>query len=484
MTLLGKLEKLTPRALAEARAQARAERRAAQLEAARLAREEAEIRALQAHVARKLNAPFLAAVASWTESGGRDDLPEHVRTQLDAIGESVQALMRAPGSAAITSGERAWADAVPGLVEQLLRCAEAARARAPQLTLEITEVIVASRPGSRAAWRQRALAAEGTGDLATAVQAHQSYLNITHGDRLGVVERVRRLQERDDQRARLAARLNAARKARVPLPDEAGPTLELLERPTPRRRLDDAVARLAAATSALPMAELARPETQDVLHHAIRWRREARLQPAPLDEDAARNLIVLRLNDLRQRLTGSRVCLVTPVRHRLLDTGLGERVDGYDVVVRFGAAGNVPGDGGSRTDFQVIRHDATDGWDTPAWLRMILADDPRDWVTGLRTHLVPGKQHAVAEKVLRRPVRHPVAELPRPAEAAAAPAPGEAPTDDVTDAYQLIRLLDVLAVCESVDLVGFHPEEDFGRTELSWLTPRLERLDEHAIGVR
>ncbi|GAB3262924.1 hypothetical protein [Kineosporia babensis] len=487
MNLLGKLESLTPRAIGQARAEAQAERRAAQLEAARIAREQAEIRALQEHVAEQLNAPFLAAVAAWTESGAWPDLPAEVREQLDQIAAQVQTVMNGPGSAAIVSGERAWADALPGMVEQLLSCGEAAKAKAPGLSVAITGVILASRPGSRASWRQRALAAENTGDLPTAIHAHQSYLNITHNNRLGVIERVQALTERDDRRLRLAIALRTATKARAPLPAEGALALQMLEQPTPRRVLDDAVAKLAVALAALPVAELARPDLQDVLHGAVRWRRHARLKPAPLTEDNARELLVLRLNDLRQRLAGSKVCLVTPLRHRLLDAGLGERVDEYDVVVRFGPSGNVPADAGSRTDLQVIQHDAIDGWDVQAWLRLILADDPRDWVTGLRTRLVPGKQHAVAEKVLRRPLRHPVAAAPQPGETAALIAdadPSEPATDEVSDAYQLIRLLDLLAVCERVDLVGFHPEEDFGAAERSWLNPRLERLDEHAIGVR
>jgi len=182
---------------------------------------------------------------------------------------------------------------------------------------------------------------------------------------------------------------------------------------------------------------------------------------------------VLRLNDLRQRLNGSRLCVITDDAPRLSGSGLGERVDGYDVVVRVGASRPSPADAGSRTDLQVLRHDATEGWEIQAWMRMILADGPQDWVTATRARLIPGRQHAVAEKLLHRPLQYPVA---------ADPVDQQAP--EHSDAYQLIRLLDVLAVCETVDLVGFHPEEDFADDELAWLTPRLERLDDHAIGVR
>ncbi|MBT0771059.1 hypothetical protein KIH74_19120 [Kineosporia sp. J2-2] len=465
---MSRLTRLTPTAIVDAVTEASEQRRLARREAERQARELAETAARHAQVAATVNRPLLRAITTWTEPETLAHRPRPVRAQLTGIAGDVQKMMRTPGAAAITSGERSWAEAVPKLVDELLRCAELARAEAPDLTLDITTVLLAARPASRASWRQRALAAEELGDLPTAVRAHQAYLNLTRGDRLGVRERLRRLEDLDDLRLRLATALDTALRAGAPLPGTAADLRDLLLEPTPGPVRDEAVAGLAAAMTRMPVTDLTSPLTQDVLHLAVRWRREVALVPPPLDEDPARDLTVLRLNDLRQRLTGSRVCLVSPHTPRLHGSGLGGRVEDYDVVVRFGPPRNTARDAGTRTDLQVIRHDAIDGWNAQAWLRMILADEPRDWVTAVRGRLVPGRQHAVAEKSLHRPVE----------------IPGDTPDEEPRDAYQLIRLLDVLAVCDTVDLFGFRPEEDFAAAELAWLTPRLEQLDEYAIGVR
>jgi hypothetical protein len=459
-------DRLASTALGGAVLDAQAQRRAAQLEAAQQAREAQERRVRHKQVAETVNLPFLAAIQRWLDPETLDPRPEAARKAMTGIGETVQELMRTAAGPAVASGQTPWPEARAGLFEQVLAGGEAIRPSDPRLTIEISTVLLAARPASRASWRMRALAAENAGDLPTAIQAHQSYLNLTHGETLGVVDLVRKLQERDDRRLRLIRALTAADRDTLPRP--APRVLKMLEKPTPRKELDRGVAQLVKALAALPVGELSRQATQDVLYQASRWKRYVEVTPPPLEEDTARGLSVLRLNDLRRRLGGSRLAVITDAHHRLSGTGLGERVDGYDVVARIGAIRTGPQDGGTRTDLQVLRHDAVNGWDTETWLRMILADDPRDWVEAVRSRLVPGRQHAVAEKVLRHPLRYPVGD--------GAPARSEA--------YQLIRLLDVLAVCESVDLVGFRPDEDFTEAELAWLTPRLERLDDHAIGVR
>ncbi|GAB6897908.1 glycosyltransferase family 29 protein [Kineosporia succinea] len=464
--------RLTPKALAEARLEVHAKRREEELAVAQAARAEADRKVRQAEVAATVNQPFLAAVRTWTDPETLLQQPVAVRQALTAAGNAAQPLLRGSGAAAITSGESTWVEAAPALLEHLLKAAEAAKARNPRLALDITEVLLAAKPASRASWRQRALAAEIAGDLPTAVHAHQAYLNLTQGDRLGVMELVKELQERDDRRVRFLSALDVVLRA-VSLPGPVRATAEqvreALHGPTPRKELDKAVTGLMREVAALPVSDLAHPATQDVLHHAGRWHRQSRLSPAPLPEDLAHDLTVLRTYELRRRLAGSRVCLVSDDPQRLKGSGRGEQVDGYDVVVRFGPTRNSPADGGSRTDLQVIRHDAKLGWNTEAGLRLVLAERPEDWVTAMRSHLVPGRQHAIAEKALRQPLRNPVKdETPGP----------------VSDAYQLIRLLDLLAVCESVDLIGFTPATDFGPAEQAWLTPRLERLDDHVIGVR
>lgn len=250
-----------------------------------------------------------------------------------------------------------------------------------------------------------------------------------------------------------------------------------------RAALDQAVIDLAGILATLPTVALEAPQVQDLAHQATAWQRRITLDPPLLGPDHARQLRVLRLNDLRRLLHGRRVCLVTDRLERLAGTGLGSRIDRYPAVVRFGALTADPADGGRRCDLQVLRHDAAQGWDVSAGMLLILADTPQQWVAATRSRMIPGAQRALAEKALRRPLNLTDKGDPQQQDPQWQERPPPA-TDEPSDVYQMIRLIDVLAVCPGIDLVGFRPETDLSTTELAWLTPRLGPRDDHVIGVR
>jgi hypothetical protein len=172
-------------------------------------------------------------------------------------------------------------------------------------------------------------------------------------------------------------------------------------------------------------------------------------------------------------LAGRRICLVADRNRRAAAgiTGLGARIDDYDLVARFGSSPLTAADDGSRTDLMVIRHDQRGAWDQPADLRMVLAADPRDWVQSIRRNLVPGAQRGLFDKALRRP-----AQLPAIVGAGRCP-------DRPTNAFQLLRLLDHLDVSPAIDLIGFGPDP-FTELERDWLRPRVRRADEHLVSLR
>jgi hypothetical protein len=120
----------------------------------------------------------------------------------------------------------------------------------------------------------------------------------------------------------------------------------------------------------------------------------------------------------------------------------------------------------------VIRHDQADGWDQPTDLRLVLAEDPHDWVRAVRRNLVPGAQRGLFDKSLRRPAHQPalIGADHRP--------------NRPTNAFQLLRLLDHLDVNSAIDLIGFGPGDPFSDLEQDWLRPRIRRSDEHLVSLR
>jgi hypothetical protein len=404
----------------------------------------------------------------------RSEADADLQRQLLAVELEFERVLAEPGPGeAIRSGEQAWPVAAPHLLNLLLAAAGTALTSDPSLTALIADTVLRARRGSRAAWRLRALAHEQWGDLGSAIDAHEEYLTLIDpaADRLGVRIRVRSLRQLQEARVALGSVLSEAEELGIPLPEPgANELLELLSKPTRQEALDPVLEEFVTDLTQLPIPELL--EIQDVVHAAVRCHRTAALHPGPMPATEVRQLIVLRLGDLRGWLAGKAICLVAD-SDRLTDDEPGTRIDSYDLVARFGPVQIVPAITGRRTDLLVMGHDQPGGWDQPTDLRCVLADDPRDWVQSIRRNLVPGAQRALLDKTLRRPARQPsivgVNLAPEPAEP--------------SNAFQLIRLLDHLDVSPLIDLIGFSLER-FADDEREWLASRVRRVNEQRISLR
>jgi hypothetical protein len=404
-------------------------------------------------------------------------LNDRLRQDLLAVDQEFSRVLADPPTrTALESGAEPWPVLAPHLLDLLLVAAATALTTDPSLTGLIADTVLRVRRGSRAAWRLRAQAHEQWGDLNLAIAAHEEYLARTDVDKLGVGALVVTLRSVRDARVNLASALLDAHDVGDTLPMPAAADLhDMLSRPCRREALDPALEDFLGELTRLPVSQLS--GVRDVLQAVVHCLRISQLRPPPLSVDVVRSLDVLRLGDVRGWLAGRSICLVAePDRlaasQTATGTGLGARIDEYDLVARFGSGPPSPEHAGTRTDLMVLRHDQRTGWDEPTDLRLILAEDPRDWVRAVRQNLVPGAQRGLFDKALRRPAHH------------------DALVDDdhrpvrPTNAFQLLRLLDHLDVNPTIDLIGFGPGDPFTDVEQDWLRPRVRRADEQRVCLR
>ncbi|MFW6725210.1 glycosyltransferase family 8 protein [Streptomyces sp. MAR4 CNY-716] len=95
----------------------------------------------------------------------------------------------------------------PGLLDVGNKALAVGAVPEDELALLIADTVLASRSGSRAAWRLRARAQEALGDDRAAIEAHKRYLTLTRKDDTDTAARVRRLQERLKHTERTLRRL-------------------------------------------------------------------------------------------------------------------------------------------------------------------------------------------------------------------------------------------------------------------------------------
>ena len=268
--------------------------------------------------------------------------------------------------------------------------------------------------------------------------------------------------------------------------------------------LEDFLADLAR----LPVSELT--AVRDVLHSATYCLHLSRLRPAPLPVATVRSLEVMRLGDLRRWLAGRSICLVAGLDEPAAGAGLAARLDGYDLVARFGF--DSPEGTGHRTDLMVLGHDQRTGWTQPAQLRLVLADDPGDWVRALRRNLVPGAQRGVVDRIPGRAGSPAHADGPAGFGSGSGSGSGSASSGSAGsgsgstgsgsvgsgsvgsgsagNAVELARLLDQLDVNPVIDLIGFTglltagPDGTLSEADQNWLRPRIQRSDDDLVGLR
>jgi len=158
--------------------------------------------------------------------------------------------------------------------------------------------------------------------------------------------------------------------------------------------------------------------------------------------EIAQELRSISVDMWRNRIADRTVCLVGD---GVAGLGLGERIDAYDVVVRFGDIELDAVDTGTVTHVHVIR--GTDGPRATLEVdtRIVLARRVDTWTKTVAGRLVPGAQSVVGDRSIRWPLRDP--RLARPDDHEAA-----------SDIELVARVLDRYDANPVIDLVGVDSE--------------------------
>jgi hypothetical protein len=207
------------------------------------------------------------------------------------------------------------------------------------------------------------------------------------------------------------------------------------------------------------------------------------LAPAEL----ASTVRVMNVQGLRTYLTGKSICLVAN-SPALIGSGLGELVDGYDLVMRFNSFVIDPEHTGARTDVHVTIHLHDYNFDVPVPVRIVLSGDQRLWIESVRRKVRPHAQEWLGDESLRWPARD--LGLISPSDPFRTPTAG----------FNLLRLLLHLDVSSAIDLVGFdfyesgklrleramhipHSAAHNSRSERDWVLARAHRVTPTVISM-
>lgn len=393
---------------------------------------------------------------------------------------------------ALATGRANWLEAESGRAfEGALELAQVlCRQRQHRLAIELAGLVVDIRPASRASWRLLATAYHEVGDDARAARARRrgriGTEPATHqGAVRAVLDRVREgvTTPAADPAAALAAAVDEALRERLAVDETFVAAACALQPPTTKRAADAvaAVVLRSAVTAGGPPA----PWVDELGHAwaASRGGSDLRLLPA----ETALDVRTVDVSGLRRYLDGRSVCLVANSR-RVAESGAGDRIDAYDVVVRFNSFAIDAPNTGRRTDVHATIHLHDYNWSVPVDLRIVLGGKPSAWRQSIVKHLVAGAQEYLGDASLRWPVRDPALLA-----------------DDVVDlptsGFNMLRLVDFLDVSPVLDLVGF----DFNTTgayrlpqamslpvaaahdyaaERAWVMARATRADDLVISLR
>jgi len=150
----------------------------------------------------------------------------------------------------------------------------------------------------------------------------------------------------------------------------------------------------------------------------------------------------MNVQAFRNYLAGKSICLVAN-SPSLIGSGLGELIDGYDLVMRFNSFVIDPAHTGARTDVHVTIHLHDYNFDVPVPVRIVLSGDSKLWIESVRRKVRPHAQEWLGDESLRWPARD--FGLIAPTDPFRTPTAG----------FNLLRLLLHLDVSTAVDLVGF-----------------------------
>jgi len=195
----------------------------------------------------------------------------------------------------------------------------------------------------------------------------------------------------------------------------------------------------------------------------------------------------MNVQAFRNYLAGKSICLVAN-SPSLIGSGLGELIDGYDLVMRFNSFVIDPEHTGARTDVHVTIHLHDYNWDVPVPVRIVLSGDPQLWIESVRRRVRPHAQEWLGDDSLRWPARD--LGLISPSDPYRTPTAG----------FNLLQLLLHLDVSGAVDLVGFdfyetgklrlegamhipHSAAHNSRSERDWVMNRAHRVTPMVISM-
>ncbi|UCM88800.1 hypothetical protein [Streptomyces marincola] len=174
----------------------------------------------------------------------------------------------------------------------------------------------------------------------------------------------------------------------------------------------------------------------------------------------------------RRQLAGRTVCVVANGED-IAASGLGARIDDYDLVIRLDSFQTHAEGTGERVDVHAVSHrSGGPGWRRRARTRLVFGEQPAQWQAAIRQRLVPGAQAYVGDRSLSRPVRDPA--LMGEVRWAAEP----------STAFIVARLLDFLDATPRIDLVGFALPGPLRAEERQWVLGHARRRDGLVLSLR
>ncbi|MGW2731847.1 hypothetical protein [Streptomyces sp. NPDC001494] len=328
------------------------------------------------------------------------------------------------------------------------------------LALRISDTVLAQRRNSRAGWRLRARVLEALGEEREAVEAYERYLELTTEDGFGVAARITGLRRAAERERELLALLE--RRCPRAADFAAGPATDVWAEGLALHAGGDweaAEPRLVGALLALAAEQAPVADRQELLSQYLELRtgvpgddlteavalyaeqRRVRMR-GPVADPTVGGVNWIGLGEFRNLIAGKSVCLVAN-SGRVGESGLGGRIDDYDLVVRFNSYRIEPKHTGGRTDIHATIHKHGFNWDKPVTTRLVFGGVSGDWKHSLRNRLVPGAQRYLGDESLRWPVRN-IGRL----------------GNDVwsgipTTGFNMLWLLDFLDVSPTLDLIGF-----------------------------
>jgi hypothetical protein len=239
-----------------------------------------------------------------------------------------------------------------------------------------------------------------------------------------------------------------------------------------RRIADSGVALRAGAESAWRLraqALEADGRYADAAHARGRFAALAGEEPDVLPFDGGEPIDVAAFTG---QIAGRSVCLVANGED-LAASGLGARIDGYDLVIRVDSFQTHRDGTGERVDVHAVSHrSGGPGWRRRVRTRLVFGEESAQWRAAIRQRLVPGAQAYVGDRSLSRPVRDPA--LIGEARWAA----------DPTTGFAMARLLDFLDVSPRIDLAGFALPGRLRAEERQWMLGRVRRRDGLLLSLR